>query len=285
MSSLKPIFTIDELKTLVAGVPQTVSDEEIRPYMKPAHKAVSDIVGFEVFNEIADLADSPLLEDMKSAVANRLMYDYKLFETITKRQTGQADTYKYELEAMQNTYLSFYYDSVDSVFRSLSDPNCPISAWKESAASKAREELLIKGTAEFNSFYGIDNSDFFFFVSIFLQRMVIDKYLTAFSLGDMNDDNLRRLKSIVARLTVASALRQLDITMLPRTLRNPTVDGAYRHASSEQQTMYALSEYLFAQCDRDLAQLTFEINAPAQGVNLPSETNLNNPEYKFFLMS
>lgn len=281
----KTIITIDDLRSLAPGTPASIDSATIIPYLRSAHKAVSSLISVEVFNEIADLEDSELLHDMKSAVSNRLMYDYKLFEIIQLRQTGKTDTYKYEFEAMQNTYLNFYYDALDSLFAGLHAESCPVTSWKTSAAFKARERLLIKNTEDFHSCYGIDNSDYFFFSVVFIQRMVIDKYLTSINLDELSEDLLRRLKCIVAKLTVAYALRQFDITMFPKSLRNPSADGASRQASSEQESLYKLSEYLFSVSEQDMNQLLFELQSPEPGCDLPSQTNLNDKEYKFFLMS
>lgn len=96
---------------------------------------------------------------------------------------------------------------------------------------------------------------------------------------------LRRIKGVVATLTVAYALRQFDFTMLPRSLRNASADGAYRHASSEQNDMYELSEYLFTQGESELEQIRFALSTPEAGSDMPSENNLNDPRQKFFLFS
>ncbi len=88
----------------------------------------------------------------------------------------------------------------------------------------------------------------------------------------------------MATLTVAFALRQFDISMLPRSLRNPNQDGAFRHASSEQEAMYKLSDFLLGQGEAALQQIVFELNRPEPGTDLPSETNLNKPRNKFFLL-
>lgn len=279
------IITPDDIRALVPGTPASINATDIAPYLRSAHKAVAAIVGADVFNEIAKLAQSELLTDMRIAIANRLMYDYKLFETIQLRQSGQGDVFKYELEAMQNTYLSFYFDALDSLFSGLCAEDCPVESWKTSEAFKTRENLLIKSTDEFSGYYGIDNSDYFFFSAIFCQRTVMDKYLSAIVMENLSADFVRRLKSIIARLTVAYALRQFDITMLPKCLRNSTADGAYRHASSEQESMYKLSDYLFNESERDLSQLLFELRAEQAGDNLPSQTNLNEPNKKFFLLT
>ena len=279
------IITPSDIRDLVPGTDATLDERTIRPYLQPAQKAVATIIGEAVFRTVTQMSDTELLGNLKAAIANRLMYDYKLFETIQKRQTKQADVYKYELEAMQNTYLGFYFDALDSLIKGLNDMAEPLPEWIDSPANKARAGLLIRDADEFNGYYGIDGSDYFFFASVFLQRKVIDKHLTAFPINDLPEEMLRRVKSATATLTVAYALRQFDITMLPKSIRNASADGAYRQASSEQSTMYELSDYLFSQAESELERILFDLNKPAAGADINSTNNLNKPENKFFLFT
>lgn len=284
MAAINTIITPDTLRIHAPGVDGSLSEQTIKPYLKPAHKVVATIIGIDVFNKVSGMADSPLLESLCAAVANRLMYDYKLFETIQKRQTDQGNTYKYELQAMQETYLGFYYDALDSLIRGLNEAD-DLPEWKETSAFKILSDLLIRNADEFQECYGIDSSDYFFWSTIFLQRRVTDEYLAAIAMDELEPEMLRRVKGAVATLTVAYALRQFDISMLPKSLRNPTQEGASRSGTSEQEAMYKLSEVLLNQGETMLNQIVFEMNKPAPGADLASTTDLNKPENKFFLFS
>ncbi|WP_281671614.1 DUF6712 family protein [Rikenella microfusus] len=284
MLAIDTIINVETLREYAPGVDGALQEPTIRPYLRPAHKTVALIIGIDVFNRVAEMEETPLLESLRSAVANRIMYDYKLFETIRKRQTEQSDTYKYELQAMQDTYLDYYYDALDSLIRELNQKT-DIPEWTQSAACKALSSLLIRNADEFQEFYGIDSSDYFFWSSVFIQRRVMDNYLTGIDLPALEPEMLRRVKGAVATLTVAFALRQFDISMLPRSLRNPTQEGASRHAASEQEAMYKLSDFLLNQGEAALQQIVFELNRPEPGTDLPSETNRNKPRNKFFLFT
>ena len=283
MPTIDTIITVETLREYAPGVDGSLQEQTIRPYLRPAHKTVALIVGIDVFNRVAGMEEGALPESLRAAVANRIMYDYKLFETIRKRQTEQSDTYKYELQAMQDTYLGYYYDALDSLIRGLNATD-DLPEWQQTPACKALAALLIRNADEFQEFYGIDSSDYFFWSSIFIQRRVMDDYLTGIDLPALEPEMLRRVKTAVATLTVAFALRQFDISMLPRSLRNPNQDGAFRHASSEQEAMYKLSDFLLGQGEAALQQIVFELNRPEPGTDLPSETNLNKPRNKFFLL-
>lgn len=284
MATIETIITSDDIRTFAPGVEATIDEASIRPYLHSAHKTVASFVGVDVFNEIAKSELTELRDYLKTAVSNRLMYDYKIFESISRRQNQNQNTYKYELEAMQLTYLALCFDALDSVFAALNEPNSCIEEWGQSEVCKTRSSLLIKTTDEFNSFYGIDGSDFFFFSTIFLQRSAIDKHLCGLPIAKLEESLLRRAKSIAATFTVAYALRQFDITMLPKSMRNSASDGASRSASSEQEAMYKLSEYLFGCAEKDLQQLVFEVNIPEDIPSVESTNNTNKADSKHFLM-
>lgn len=284
MLAINTIITTDTLREHAPGVDGSLQEQTVKPYLRPAHKTVALVIGIDVFNKISGMEGTPLLESQRSAVANRIMYDYKLFETISKRQNQQTDTYKYELQAMQDTYLGYYYDALDSLIRGLNTA-ADIPEWQQTPACKALTSLLIRNADEFQEFYGIDSSDYFFWSSIFLQRRVTDEHLAGIAVDELEPEMLRRVKSAVATLTVAYALRQFDMSMLPKSLRNPTQDGAYRYATTEQESMYKLSEVLMNQGETMLNQIVFELNKPEPGVDLASTTDHNNPESKFFLFS
>lgn len=285
MATIKTIITADDLRSFAPGVEASIDEASIRSYLHSAHKTIASIVGVDVFNEIAAGKIEELQNHLKTAVSNRLMYDYKVFETVAKRQVQKQDTYKYELEAMQQTYLALSYDALDSLFAELTTTPCPIESWESSATCKALKTLFIPTTDEFNSYYGIDGSDYFFFATIFLQRSVVDKHLRGLALDKLEAAELRRAKSIAATLTVAYALRQFDITMLPKSLRNSASDGASRSAATEQEAMYKLSDYLFLSAEKDLQQLVFDLNTSDVPDNaLPTE-NLNRQDSKFYFIS
>lgn len=283
MAALTTIITRETIIEFVPGAAVTIDDRLLKPYLRPAHKTVAAVIGAEVFNAVAGMTGTDMLKYLQAAVANRLMYDYVVFEAIQRRREGNQDTYKYEVEGMQSTYLDFYFDALDSLIGELNGSDT--AGWAEAPASKAREKLLIRTTEEFDSLYGIDGSDFFFFKTIFLQEKVMDAHLGGIDLEALADDMLRRIKRVAAVFTVAYALRQFDFSMLPKTIRNASVDGAYRHSLSEQNTMYDLSEYLFGQAENDLSTILFEINAPEPGSDIPSTNNLNDPRKKYYLFS
>lgn len=43
------------------------------------------------------------------------MYNYKVFESVSKRINESKDIYKYELDAMRREYINAFYTYIDSL--------------------------------------------------------------------------------------------------------------------------------------------------------------------------
>lgn len=278
---------VDTLQQHAPGVDPSLLDSTIYPSIHAAEKELSNIVGEPTYRSIRQLEDDdPVRREFIAALCNLVMFNYKVWEVIYKRQTQGQDTYKYELELMQSQYTDNYYSHVEDLIKMLEGPEGErFPEWAKSPAHKQISTLLIKDVVEFNACYNIDNSYFFFFSTIFLQRKVLDRHIEpAFNVATLCEGHLRRAKVIVATYTVAYALRQFDFISLPKSIRNAKADGPSRNGANEQDIAIALSDYLFGEANKDLYLLTEEVNRPDGVVDIESTTNLNDPKDKFFLM-
>lgn len=275
-----------ELQSYAPGVEATLQDVTIFPLIHTAEKIISSKIGDAVYNAIKEMPNDALLKrELKAALCNLVMYRYKVWEVVQKRQVQQLDTYKYELQMMERSYIDNYFAHIDDVVKLLDTADPAIPEWADSPAKKEIEGLLLKDAADFNQAYNIDNSYFFFFISIFLQRKVLDKHIRAsLCIDKLTDDRLRRTKAITAQLTVAYALRQFDFTFMPKSVRDSLSDGASRSGKDEQSAVIALSDFLFREALADLDVLIEEANRSDGSTDIGSMTDVNRPCYKHFLM-
>ena len=131
MSSVHIFVTVDDIKAIAPGADQSLIEDTVRPYLLPAHKIVAAIIGVPLFNDISEERETDTRKYLVTAIVNRVMYDYKLFETVQKRQTGSGDTFKYELQAMQEAYLGYYFDAIDSLIAELNASPDTYREWKQ----------------------------------------------------------------------------------------------------------------------------------------------------------
>lgn len=90
MSSVHIFVTVDDIKAIAPGADQSLIEDTVRPYLLPAHKIVAAIIGVPLFNDISEERETDTRKYLVTAIVNRVMYDYKLFETVQKRQTGSG---------------------------------------------------------------------------------------------------------------------------------------------------------------------------------------------------
>lgn len=277
---------LDELQNYAPGVESTLEAKTIFPSIHTAEKTLASTIGDAVYKRILELdEDDEVKVEFKAALCNLVMYRYKIWEIVYKRQYQKQDTYKYELQMMQKSYIDNYYAHVDDLVKLLDGRQTDIPEWADSSAKKQVDGLLLKDAADFNSAYNIDNSYYFFFISIFIQQKVLDRYISpAIDTSGLDDRRLRRVKAVTAQLTVAYALRQFDFTFLPKSIRDSLADGAGRSGKEEDSAAAALAEILFKEATIELNALILDINKSEEGHDIESPSIINRECDKNYFM-
>lgn len=266
------IFTnISEIRQYVNGLDASVSFDTITPSLRSAERYVRNILTPAVFNTV-DGEGKPLLEE---AVAAYTMYNYASFDTISKRKQG-TEIYKYEFERIRAEYLNSYQGAMDELFRFLDDNS---SEWALTTVFIQRGKLLVNDVYSFNKYYPIDNSYYFFMLTVPVQNEVLDLHFKDIPYEKLkNNDKLCR--SCVL-FTLSKALERFDFSQLPATIRNSSADGASRDAAdSENAAVSRLSTTLFADARKLLFEAIKDINkAP---FDERKDEDLNKPTNKYF---
>ena len=102
----------DELRRYVQGVDGSMSMETLKPAFMVARKAVADTVGDKVFDALVDIADEPVFQAMRFAMANYAMYKHLIFWSVSrggdpphgsqgKRNNRQAHSRRYGRKGLQ----------------------------------------------------------------------------------------------------------------------------------------------------------------------------------------
>lgn len=103
-----------------------------------AKKRVETVISTAVFQTILkEDEDSPLLEGLRSAMANRTMEVQLIFDSINRRK-NDVNVYKYELEAMKRSYMENYCNALDTIVQLLmsaevnpDDTTSPAALWRK----------------------------------------------------------------------------------------------------------------------------------------------------------
>lgn len=227
-----------------------------------ARKRIETSISATVFRAIIKEPEgSPLVEGLRSAMANITMATQLIFDSINRRK-NDVNLYKYEIEAMKRAYMENYCNALDTIVQSLmdaeikkGDTSSPAALWRKTRYFSILSDCEIKSMPDFDMIYPIDASYLFFFRTVALQKETLDEVMSAY-FAKLTDDNSSRVRPMLllalVKKIVAKALRRFDILEFPATIRNLFDDNkAFRHGSTEAGDCLKLADRL----DREAEEL------------------------------
>lgn len=289
MNAITDIFqNVAEFRKFVPGISANIEFSELNSSAITARKQIRDIITKDLWNLIKEesTADSDARMYLSIAFGNLILHKSLIFDIISKRTSESVDIYKQEYESMRRQYIDNYYNAMDSLIQELTENETYSTLWRETPDYKLLSELKIQGTAEFNSYYGIDMSYLFFFRTIPLQReILLDGLGDLFTAVTTRDDLTSKLKLALSHLVVALALSRFDIIELPSTIRSLFDDQrTTRSGSDEQNRVLRLSEDLRNNAKSIISAVELAITEPDES-NLVTDTSFNESDDKIYLMS
>ena len=287
MNAINDLFqNIAEFRQMVPGISASIEFSELNSSAISARKQIRNIVTVTLWDQIKveDNTDARLY--LSNAFGNLIMHKALIFDVIAKRMSGTADVYKHELETMRRQYIDNYFNAMDSLIQELSENSAYSEKWKATSDYQLIDELKIKTTAEFNSFYGIDMSFLFFFRSISLQReILLDGISDTFVKAAEREDLIKKLKLALSHLVVAMAITRFDIIELPSTIRSLFDEQkTSRSGSDEQNRILALASELRGNAMNIISGVELALSEPDTS-DIVTETSMNREEDKIFLIS
>lgn len=286
MNAINDLFqTVAEFRKFVPGISANIEFSELNSSAISARKQIRSVITGELWDQIKDETDDARYY-LCNAFGNLIMHKSLIFDIISKRTAESVDIYKQEYESMRRQYIDNYYNAMDSLIQELTENEAYSALWEETREYKLLSELEIKGTAEFNSYYGIDMSYLFFFRTIPLQReILLDGLGDLFTSVTLRDDLTSKLKLALSHLVVALALSRFDIIELPSTIRSLFDDQkTTRSGSDEQNRVLRLSEDLRNNAKSIISAVELAITEPDES-NLVTDTSFNESDDKIYLMS
>lgn len=287
MKAINDLFqNIAEFREMVPGISANLEFSELNSSAISARKQIRNIITSDLWDQIKSETDSDAHLYLSNAFANLIMHKALIFDVIAKRMSGTADVYKHELETMRRQYINNYYNAMDSLIQELSENSAYSEKWRASSDYKLIDELKIKTTAEFNSFYGIDMSYLFFFRSISIQReILLDGISDTFVKAVEREDLIKKLKLALSHLVVAMAITRFDIIELPATIRSLFDEQkTSRSGSDEQNRILALASELRGNAMHIVSGVELALSEPDTS-DIVSETSMNREEDKIYLIS
>lgn len=281
------IYTdVVDFRTYTEGLTADTTLAQLAPSIRTVASDINAVITKAAFEEIAGYGTeaTDLQKDMKTALktalANGAMYKYQIFSS-TKKNGSDASLYKYQHEEIKDHYVEAYSRAMDELLNLLDEGETGISAYRESAVYLERLDLPLKNAREFDRYYGIGGSSFFFHKILFLIRSTwqysVKPLMVRFTSEDTEAMELAR--RILAYRVIAQAVMQFDKSELPRCIR-----WDYNHEytkDSDMQSRDKLAAQLLSQVHAWETSLDAMLKA-SSGAAIASDQN--SEDNKFYMM-
>jgi len=291
---------IQKFRTLAPGVDASRKFDGMESSANIAKKKLKDLIedmwdDLKAYHE-SKAADKPKWNEavgyLQGAFANLVMYEFAPFWFQEQKEEGK-DYYRYEQQNQREAYISNLWIYMDSLLDLFNNNEAEFLKWKETQTYKDRENLLIESADEFDRYYDIGRSHYFFSKIIFIIREIGEDHIysmikTKERLSEAGNEKLKvAVKKAVVFYTMGHAVKRLDFTELPKSIRNNDRDTSrtMRTGYSESQAIEKLSESLLAKYDEYMNDVDFELNKPAPGTSAFLGTDINNEDDKSYYMS
>ena len=210
---------IADFRKYCDGLQADTEYRQLIPSIRSKASAISGIIGGRTLLAISELSEgSEGLEYLKTAVATGTLYRYQIFDSV-KKNGSDASMYKYQHEEIKEHHISAHWLAMDELLTWL-DSNPETGGYNESKTYRERQELPIKNAEEFDYYYGIDRSAYFFSKVQFLIRSVWQHMIKPMISGlEVNEELQDMINRSLCYQVVAEAVMKFDVTELPRSIR------------------------------------------------------------------
>lgn len=286
------LFTgLDDFIRYADGLLPDTTYEQLAPSIRTVTLDIMDLITAEVYivlSGVGDDGDSLYegLEFLKSAVATGTLYKYAIFATV-KRNGAENSLYKYQHEEIKKHHIDAYWKAMDRLLSWL-DTHAAEVKWRDkddhehsfldTDVYKQRQLLPVKSADEFDYYFGIDKSSFFFSKIQYLIRTVWQMKILPVIRNSKDKTVLDLAKRSLCYQVMAKAVMQFDVTELPRSVRYD-----FNHEYTQGTSMQT-RENLYAQLMADVDGWTRSIeNIMAVGAGSASvQSNYNDEKNKHY---
>ena len=272
------MFTdIDDLSQYVQGFERSLTLEALAPSIMQAKAELKKSLRVDILDKL--LQEGAISGTVKSAVANYAMYRYLIFWAPSKNNTNQS-LYKYQYEAMKEEYISIYWCAMDGIFDWLDESS--LEDWKKSPLYTQRQNSIIKSAIEFDQYFQINASEYFFSKVQFLMHKVMEDEIKPRlkSLPNPSEKVLEKAKRVLVYHTMAQAVMLFDVTELPKSIRND-VAHEFTKESSLMQVREKIKNTLMADVEKYYKALETEVKSN-RGMAIKVAANLNEEGNNFY---
>jgi hypothetical protein len=284
--------TTSQLKEFIRGIDINTNISSFTPVYRQAAKKYINLVGQATYDALKGFVTTPpepaneditlAIEYTRAAIANLLAMPWFVFDSGERNATDKK-LYRYQ----ENAWAEL--DQLVALMESLPET---FTDFADSDLYAQREGLFLSNAGEFNKYYGIDDSSYFYYSVVYIMHEVENAHiLPRFDeLPDEEDDTpdldlLYAIKKFIAFETVAIACQRFDYTELPRGIRNEIIKeiGASVNRAEMGNIKDAIYSRLHAKAMSYLETIDISIAASGDTTPVVPTENVNAEENKFYL--
>lgn len=272
------LFTdINDVRQYAQGVSSDIRPDSLYSSYKIAVAHLQGLLTKAVYEALANLPNSEYYQQLKTIVANQMMYEYSPFMNINK--TKEQRLYKYQLDELRQQYISSAWIATDRLLDILDEQE--FALWLNSEVYISRNALIIKDAKEMNEYYNIGGSSFFYYKTVYLQREVIAEKIDSriSDYASASDTVKDAIKRVVVYHVIAKAVQTFEASELPLNMRTK-----FGNEFTKDSSDFALTRDKLYSALMDKVSSYYDILD--QKISLQTETgcldNLNNPKNKYY---
>lgn len=208
------------------GIGADTSFEQLHTHIRVITSEIWDYITVGVYMALRSEAPDGATDDQKKALAEGLellktaiaagtLMKHQIFATVNKAGT-EASLYKYQHEELKQHYREAYWTAIDELVEWL-QKNDTVGGYNESDLCKELESLPLKTAEEFDKYFQIGRSSYFFSRVRYLIRSKWERISKTVKQEDPAQMELAR--KAVCYHVMADVVMTFDVTEWPRSIR------------------------------------------------------------------
>ena len=298
MVTLDFFRNVADFRQFVKGWDAAQPLDELLPSYRTVRRDIINLVGQATWDTLKayhltpsaqeDVVKARAVEFIQSALANLIMNQHFIFVAVSKNKTD-GDIFKYQYDEIKERYLLAAWAAMNDLLAHLDANTTIFTGYTDLPAYKERQKLIINSYTEFEKYFGIDNSPWFFTKLVFLIKEVTeDEILPRIGTWErLKDEEIikDKVKRALAYQTMYLALDRFDFMSLPGTIRSQA--GNEGNRTSQSRTSDDQAKLLLASKMQDKAAGYFSDiellikQLSTAGITTPA--NLNTEHSGFYL--
>lgn len=287
---------IDEFRTYIA-IPASVQLTALNPSFRPAKRRIANVIGAKTYATIKSHYSNPpeevnatldeAVEYIQGALANMMHIDYFKMSA-SERNATENKLYKYQEDQTIEINITNTWTELDNLLELLEANQTTFTDYVDTDTFKERENLIFKNAKEFDKYYGIDQSAYFYMRTTYLQKEIITDILEKRGVDiesvDQNEKYEYAVKKALAYEIMAQACRRFEYPELPKSIRNDLSDEMRRRVYMSSQSTH-IKEVLFQELHNKATEYLHDVEDWIQKQNSGSyevPEDVNDEREKFF---